>query len=153
MSTILISFEPYWFDFLEKGIKKFEYRKHFPKDKVTAYFYVSNPVKAITGIAEFDYRQNLSDWKNIYKDRPNTVQKRIDEFLMDCTYAVPVLKFQPTNKISLNTLRTEVPSFVVPRMYYYIDNTELLTYLNKNLKPSCQALHHSFEIMDDDDIC
>lgn len=56
MSTILLSFEPEWFSLLENNIKKFEYRKHFPKGKTTVYFYVSNPVKAITGIAEFDER-------------------------------------------------------------------------------------------------
>lgn len=52
MSTVLLSFENEWFECLKKGIKKFEYRKHFLVGKTTTvYFYVSKPVKAICGIA------------------------------------------------------------------------------------------------------
>ena len=46
---------------------------------------------------------------------------------------MPILKFQKTNKINLSQLRIDIPKFIVPRMYYYIDDTELLSYLEENL--------------------
>lgn len=153
MSTILLSFEPDWFFQLESGKKKFEYRKNFPTDKVTAYFYVSKPIKAITGIADFDLRQPLSEWPKKYSDRSSEVLSRIVDFLSDCRYAMPVLNFQPTNRISLDMLRRDLPGFIVPRMYYYIDNTPLLSYLQINLKPSMPLLKNSFSSILDDDIC
>ena len=84
MSTILLAFEPDWFDKLSTGEKKFEYRKHFPKGNTTVFFYVSNPVKAITGIAEFAERESLNDWKEKYAERPVDVMERINDFATDC---------------------------------------------------------------------
>lgn len=153
MSTILLSFEPDWFFQLESGKKKFEYRKHFPTDKVTAYFYVSTPVKAITGIARFDLRQSLGEWPEKYSERSSEVLSRIRDFLSDCRYAMPVLSFQPTSRILLTTLRTDLPKFIVPRMYYYIDETPLLQYLQSNISYSAPEIRHSFNEIFDDDIC
>ena len=153
MSTILLSFESDWFSLLESGDKKFEYRKHFPKGKTTAYFYVSKPVMAITGIAEFDEREELLTWKEKYKDKPIQVLNRIDEMLTDCRFAVPCLTFQPTNQISLNQLRKDFDDFIVPRMYYYLDDLPLLDYLKKNLTPSKGKIVHNFELITNDDIC
>lgn len=153
MSTILLSFESDWFFKLESGEKRFEYRKHFPKDQTTAYFYVSNPIKAISGIAHFDFRESLEEWKIKYADRSQEVQNRISDFALDCRFAVPLLSFQPTNRISLERLRQDIPGFIVPRMYYYIDDSDLLAYLNKNLIPQGQILRYSFDTIADADIC
>lgn len=153
MSTILLSFESDWFSLLEQGEKKFEYRKHFPKGKTTVYFYVSKPVMAITGIATFDEREELIRWKEKFKDRPVTVQERIAEMLTDCRYAVPCLTFQPTNRLSLSQLREDIDNFIVPRMYYYLDDLPLLDYLKHNLVPTGEMLVHSFDCIADDDIC
>lgn len=153
MSTILLSFEPDWFFKLESGNKKFEYRKNFPTDKVKAYFYVSTPIKAISGVADFEIRQSLSEWPTKYVDRPPEVLRRIEDFLSDCRFVMPVLRFQPTNRISLDTLRTDLPGFIVPRMYYYIDNTPLLSYLQIHLKPSSPLITNSFSCILDEDIC
>jgi len=144
---------PDWFFQLESGKKKFEYRKNFPSDKVTAYFYVSTPVKAITGIANFDLRQSLSEWPEKYSDRSSEVLSRIEDFLSDCRYAMPVLSFQPTSRIPLNTLRADLPNFIVPRMYYYIDETPLLQYLQRNLMHNSSEIRNSFVEILDEDIC
>lgn len=153
MSTILLSFEHDWFEMLKSGQKKFEYRKHFPKGNTTVYFYVSRPVMAITGVAHFSNRERLEDWKDLYCDRGKEVVDRIADMMTDCRYAMPCLDFQPTNKIPLTQLREEIPGFIVPRMYYYIDDTPLLEYLEKNLHPTSDKLIHFFEIIEDDDIC
>lgn len=153
MSSILLSFEPEWFHLLECGEKKFEYRKHFPADLTTAYFYVSSPEKAITGIASFGMRESLNDWQVKYQERPQCVKDRIADFSSDCRWAIPVLSFQKTTAISLDQLRTDIPGFVVPRMYYYLDNTELLLYLKEKLIPIGPILENSFSVIADDDIC
>lgn len=153
MSTILLSFESEWFSFLERGEKKFEYRKHFPQGKTTVYFYVSKPVMAITGIAEFGEREALANWKEIYKDRSAQVRERIDEMLLDCRFAIPCLSFQPTNKIPLDQLRRDIESFIVPRMYYYLDDLPLLDYLKTHLVPTKNLIVHQFDAITDDDIC
>lgn len=43
-------------------------------------------------------------------------------------------KFQETSQISLDDLRKNVPGFVAPQMYIYLDDTELLEYIESNLK-------------------
>ncbi|MDB2108604.1 hypothetical protein PMW03_00440 [Clostridium paraputrificum] len=154
MSTILLSFEPDWFSFLESGKKKFEYRKHFPTgEDTTVYFYVSQPVKAITGIAHFGKRENLSDWLAKYSARPQEVKDRINDFMTDCRYAVPMKTFTKTNKIPLDKLRNDLPNFIVPRMYYYIDDSELLEYLQTNLLPTEDTRINDFSFIADIDIC
>lgn len=153
MSTILLSFTPDWFDLLERGEKKFEYRKHFPKGKTRVLFYVSNPVKAVTGIAEFDERQSLAEWKKMYSSRSEAVAARIDDFLTDCRYAMPCLRFQKTNRIELKKIQADIPNFIVPRMYYYLDGTSLLDYFENQLTPIGEPIVHSFENLKDDDIC
>ena len=153
MKTILLSFEPEWFHFLESGKKKFEYRKHFPTEQTTAFFYVSAPEKKISGIAVFGEREKLSDWPSKYSNRTPEVQARIAEFMTDCRWAMPVLSFQKTSSISLEQLRRDLPGFIVPRMYYYIDDTDLFKYLKSKLEPIGPLLENSFSRLSDDDIC
>ena len=153
MSTILLSFEADWFKKIESGEKKFEYRKHFPTGETTVYFYVSHPVKAITGKAVFGPRESLLDWKKRYKDRPHRVIERINEMLEDCRYAVPMHSFQATTMLPLEKLRVDIPDFVVPRMYYYLDNLPLLNYIQEHLLPIAEKVIFDFDNLSDDDIC
>lgn len=153
MSTILLSFEPDWFNLIESGVKKFEYRKHFPKGETTVYFYVSAPVKGITGIAKFAVRESLEDWAIKYADRSEDVRSRIRNYSSDSRFAMPLLEFQKTNLLPLNQIRNEYPNFIVPRMYYYIDNDPLIEYLHSHLFPIDGARKHTFEVITDDDIC
>ena len=56
-------------------------------------------------------------------------------------------------RVSGTDTGTDIPSFVVPRMYYYLDNTELLLYLKEKLIPIGPILENSFSVIADDDIC
>ena len=48
---------------------------------------------------------------------------------------MPVLSFQMTKEIELETLRKFNPNFVCPQMYYYLDNyPELFDFIWKNAK-------------------
>lgn len=153
MKTILLSFDADTFEKLENGKKKFEYRKNLPDGDFIVYFYVSNPVKAISGIGYFGQREQLSTWLEKYADRPQAVQERIKEYLTECRYVAPLYRFQKTNRLSLNKLREDMPGFIVPRMYYYLDGTALLSYLKTELIPDGSMVTYSFDFIEDDDIC
>lgn len=153
MRTILLSFTYDWFEVLQRGEKKFEYRKKFPENDTLVYFYVSRPVSAITGMAHFGKREELADWLVKYKDRSLGVRARIRDYLLDCRYAIPMDWFQKTNAIGLEQLRQEAPGFEVPRMYISLDGTELLEYLKREIKPIGKRMEFSFEEIKDEDIC
>ena len=109
-----MSFDVENFDRLECGKKKFEYRKHFPKGETTVCFYVSNPVKAITGIGYFGEFEELATWVDKYSDCPLEVKERIQDYLTDCNFVVPMYRFQKTCCILLDKLRTGIPDRIVP---------------------------------------
>ena len=154
MRSILLSFEPEWFDYIETGKKKYEYRSNFPDGNNTfVYFYVSAPVKAICGMAVMGEREPLSTWLTKYESRSEDVVNRIRDLMTDCRYAIPILSFTPTIRIALKTLRNDIRKFIVPRMYYYINDSELEQYLRANLHPTGNSLKHDFDSILDDDIC
>lgn len=64
-----------------------------------------------------------------------------------------ITNFQNTNMIPLEQLRNDLPGFVVPQMYYYIEDSLLLEYLENNLKPEGDLIKHSFENITSDMIC
>jgi len=153
MNTILLSFQDCWFSQLESGNTKFEYRMVLPKDETRVFFYVSRPVMAVTGIAHFGAREELKEWLLTYGSRSDALKKRIEEYLVDCRYAVKVFDFQKTSRICLKQIRSIFPGFVVPRMYYYITDEAILNYFETNLIPIGRKQENSFSIVYDDDIC
>lgn len=153
MKSILLSFTPDWFERLEAGNLKFEYRKIFPQEETMVYFYVSSPVKAITGIAHFGKPEMLSEWSKKFSDRSETVKLRIADYMTDCRFAMPIYSFQKTSRIPLAQLQGDLPRFIVPRMYYYIDNSSLLEYLKEHLICCDTPFINSFDFIDDEDIC
>ena len=65
-----------------------------------------------------------------------------------------IVKFEETSSIPLTILRTDLKKFVVPQMYYYIDeDSELLKYLEDNIKPTGKTITHKFDNITSDDIC
>ncbi len=130
-------------------MKIFEHRRNFPDEPVMAYMYVSSPVKAITGVVYLGKRHCLSDWLEYYKEDSNAVT-RIKEYMetYHYRYAMEIDRFQETSQISLDDLRKNVPGFVAPQMYIYLDGTELLEYIESNLKMTDLQVEHSFERID-----
>ena len=68
-------------------------------------------------------------------------------------YAMEIAKFQETSKISLDDLRKNVPGFVAPQMYIYLDNTELLKYIESNLEMKDGHVEHLFDEIDGNQVC
>ena len=55
--------------------------------------------------------------------------------------------------ISLAKLKQDIPKFNIPYMYYYLDDTPLLDYLEKNIQPKGEAIIHSFNNITSEQIC
>ena len=98
-------------------------------------------------------RIDINTWKEQYK-ADKEVSERIDDFLTRHTYAMPVLSFQMTNEIELETLRKFNPNFVCPQMYYYLDNyPELFDFIRKNATDIGKLHINSFVNIEKDEIC
>lgn len=152
MRTMLLSFKADVYERVITGEKIYEHRKVFPDEPVLAYLYVSAPVKAIVGIMKLENKTSIESWRTKYSYDLNAVM-RIDAYLEHHKYAMEIKEFQETNSIPLEQLRLELPGFVVPQMYYYIDDSELLNYLEANLKPIGEKIVHDFSNISSDLIC
>lgn len=152
MRKMLLSFSADVYEKLVEGKKIYEHRKVFPNEPIEAYLYVSSPKKAITGIMHLNNRIPLTSWKEKYAFDKNAVD-RIEEYLKSNRYAMEISDFQRTTEIPLEDLRRDLEKFVVPQMYYYIDNTELLDYLNEKLELVGDLLVNDFSEICSDDIC
>lgn len=152
MRTMLLSFKADVYKKVLSGEKIYEHRKVFPDGPIKAYLYVSNPVKAIVGIMYLNNKTSIETWKEKYEYDLAAVS-RIEEYLKQHRYAMEITEYRNTNEISLYRLRDELDNFVVPQMYYFIDDTELLTYLEKNLHEDGVVIKHTFENVTSDMIC
>jgi len=150
--TMLLSFKADVFKRVVSGEKIYEHRRVFPNESVNAYLYISSPVKAIMGIMRLENKVQIESWKKKYAYDLEAV-KRIDAYLEKHTVAMEIAEFQMTNAITLEQLRTDLPGFVVPQMYYYIENSELQKYLEKNLMPIGNPISHSFDNISANQIC
>lgn len=151
---MLLSFRPDVYEKIKSGVKIFEHRRNFPDEPIMAYMYVSTPVKAITGVVYLGKRHCLSDWLEYYKEDSNAVT-RIKEYMetYHYRYAMEIDSFQETSQISLDDLRENIPGFVAPQMYIYLDGTELLEYIESNLKMTDLQVEHSFERIEACQVC
>ena len=154
MRKMLLSFRPDVYEKIKSGVKIFEHRRNFPNEPIMAYMYVSSPVKAITGVVYLGKRHCLSDWLEYYKEDSNAVT-RIKEYMetYHYKYAMEIDSFQETSQISLDDLRENIPGFVAPQMYIYLDGTELLEYIESNLKMTDLQVEHSFQRIEACQVC
>lgn len=152
MRKMLLSFKSDVYKKVVSGEKIYEHRKVFPDEPIEAYLYVSAPVKAIAGIMHLNNKTSLESWKEKYQEDTKAIS-RIEEYLKVHRFAMEITDFQNTNQISLYKLRKDLPGFVVPQMYYFIDNTELLSYLENNLRPVGNKIVHDFSNIESNQIC
>ena len=152
MRTMLLSLREDVYKKVLSGEKIYEHRKVFQYEPVKDYIYVSSPMKAICGIMYLSNKTSLMDWKEMYKDDKECI-KRIDEYLPQHKFGMEINRFENTNAISLDKLRKDLTKFIVPQMYYFIENSELLNYLETNLKPDGIVVTHTYENVTSDMIC
>lgn len=153
MRTMLLSFKPKWYNLIKDGSKIFEYRRTFPDEEIIAYMYVSSPMKQIVGKIHLGRKIDINTWKEKYKD-DGEVSERIDEYLEKHTYAMPILSFQMTKEINLETLRKSDSKFVCPQMYYYLENyPKLFEFIETNASEIGKLKVNSFDKISKEDIC
>ena len=153
MKTMLLSFKPEWYEKIKNGSKIFEYRRSFANEEVMAYMYVSTPMKMIVGKIHLGKRIDINGWKEEYQDNPEVIE-RIDDFLTRHQYAMPIISFQMTQEIDLNTLRQFNPKFVCPQMYYYLDNyPELFEFVKGKAKSVGDIQLNDFINVSAEEIC
>lgn len=152
MRTMLLSLREDVYKKVLSGEKIYEHRKVFPDEHVKAYIYVSSPMKSICGIMYLSNKTSLLEWREKFKDDPKCI-KRIDEYLPKHKFAMEINRFENTNAIPLSKLRDDLTKFIVPQMYYFIENSELLEYLEKNLIPDGVVVTHTYENVTSDMIC
>lgn len=149
---MLLSFKPEVYDKIKAGVKIFEHRRNFPDEPIMAYMYVSAPVKAITGIVYLGKRHLLSEWKEEFKYDKDAVA-RIEEYEKSYRYVMEIDEFQETTRIPLDDLRRDVPGFVAPQMYVYLDGTELLTYIEEHISHLEGHIKRQIAIIESDSVC
>lgn len=90
-----------------------------------------------------------------FMDEISDAVTRIKEYIetYHYRYAMEIEKFQETSQIALDDLRENVPGFVAPQMYIYLDNTELLEYIDSNLKVANLQVKHLFERIEACQVC
>lgn len=152
MRTMLLSFKADVYKRVLSGEKIYEHRRVFPNETVKAYLYVSAPIKSIVGVMTLSNKVMIETWKDKYSYDKAAVE-RIDNYFKMHTVAMEITDFQNTNMISLDQLRKDLPGFVVPQMYYYIEDSPLLEYLEKNLIPEGKLITHSFDNVTSDMVC
>lgn len=153
MRKMLLSFKPHVYKKIYEGVKIFEHRRNFPNEPIMAYMYVSKPVRAITGIVYLSNRHVLNDWEREFSYDSQAVQ-RIEDYKKSYRYAMEIVEFQETNKNSLDELKMDLPNFVVPQSYIYLDNnTKLLKYIDENIVEQGKNIKHDFSIITSNQIC
>ena len=152
MRTMLLSFKADVYERVVAGEKIYEHRRVFPDDPIEAYLYVSAPKKVITGIMRLSHKVEIESWKALYS-YDKAALARIEEYLKHHKYAMQIDDFQPTTEIPLSKLRIDLPGFTVPQMYYFIDGSDLHSYLRSNLHKTGQRIIHEFDTVDSSQIC
>lgn len=107
MRRMLLSFKADVYNRIVTGTKIYEHRKVFSNEKIIAYLYVSVPVWTITCILYLGRRYEIKNW------------------LRDYSYDL-----QAVEHINNYLEEHHLERFIVPQMYYYLDEAELLSYCN-----------------------
>ena len=130
MQSYLMSIKKEPFDALVRGHKKHEFRRKFSEVRANflVVFYVSSPVKAIMGVADFGpvIKDKIPALLGLVRthtwDHP---LKLTAEYFAGCEYgyALPLVSIRKFEKpISLEDLRKLVPGFRPPQSYLSLDN-------------------------------
>lgn len=129
--SIFLSFRPEYFRPILYGIKKYEYRKRFCKEPVTAYLYLSSPVQEVVGIVRLlkplITEELLDDYKN-----DNEIKARLLRCIENREhFIIPIESLQLFEMpISIRYLKKINPKFSIPQCYCNLEkHRKILDYL------------------------
>lgn len=141
--TIILSLRPKPYTDILNGTKKYEYRRKFSKEAVSAFIYVSSPAKAIQGYIEFgmpiiDKIENIAAIAE--EEKPGSREGTL-AYLdgLEKGFAIPILSIREIQPLSLEELRSDF-HFTAPQSYINVDtNPGLKEDLMKRLQAFYQA--------------
>ena len=118
--------------------KKFEYRTRFTKNKTRAYIYISQTIKKIVAIIDFDcpISGTAQEIAKFAQDNDGCDYNEILQWLnsRDCN-ALPIQRVYLIEPIEMDDIKNLALKFSVPQSYYRLDNKQdLLQYLESNSK-------------------
>lgn len=121
------------FNEIVAGTKKYEFRTRYLRVPTIAFIYVSGTVRSVKAVIEFD-RPIIGSCKEIAaiseECKPGTYDSIMSYLRGKTGYAIPVKRVMPIKPVSLASLRTVFPGFVVPQSYYILNKKPaLLQYL------------------------
>lgn len=152
MRKILLSFKTDVYDRVVADTKIYEHRRVFPNEPIEAYLYVSSPKQVITGKMILKNKQQLIDWLEKYES-DSEVCERISSYLQFYSCVMEIAEFQETTEIPLSELRSNLEKFIIPQMYYYIDDSPLLNYIEDHLLDKELHIVNDFSDVDKKYIC
>lgn len=152
MRKILLSFKTDVYDRVVAGTKIYEHRRVFPNEPIEAYLYVSSPKQVITGKMILKNKQQLIDWLEKYES-DSEVCERISSYLQFYSCVMEIAEFQETTEIPLSELRSNLEKFIIPQIYYYIDDSPLLNYIEDHLLDKELHIVNDFSDVDKKYIC
>ena len=142
-------FRHFYYDIYKKI---YEHRKVFPDEPVKAYIYVSKSIQAICGVMYLSNKTSLLDWREMYKEDVATV-KRIDVYLPIHKFGMEINRFEYSNSIPIVELRQNLDKFIIPQMYYYIEDLDLLRYIEANIEFDGIVIIHEYDNTTSEMIC
>lgn len=114
----------YWQRVLD-GIKHYEYRRVFRHEAVNAFIYAPMPVGKMLGYVEFDVpiHDTLEEICRIAESEAPGSTPGMMEYMAGLTkaYAVPILKHEEIEPITLKQVRERFPDFSPPQSYSILD--------------------------------
>lgn len=152
MRTMLLSFKADVYKRVVSGEKIYEHRKVFPDETILAYLYVSSPIQVITGKMILGNKRKIEDFLTLYRDDAE-VCNRVRKYMKEHNCVMEIQDFQQTTEIPLSVLRKDLDKFVIPQMYYYLDDTPLLKYIENNIKNEGVHIVNDFSNVDRNYIC
>ena len=118
---------------IKSGNKIYEYRTRYQKTPTTVFIYISQTVKKITAIMEFDTpiignSEEISELAE--KIKPGSYAGMMEYLAKGTGYAIPVMKMTEIEPVPLSELKKRFTNFVAPQSYYLLNNkSELLNFL------------------------
>lgn len=141
LPTLLISIHKIYVKQILSGKKVIEYRKKFFNDPFQAFVYTTGKNGGIEMFIKCD--APIIDNAHKLATIGETIQHDnygdiFDYFKKKNTgYIIPIIEVYQFKKVDLQYLRTELPSFVVPQKYLFLDRQDKQNLLNLLLQQVC----------------
>lgn len=125
--SILISLQAQYWQLIVDGKKKYEYRRTFRNDAVTAFVFVTSPSSAAVGVLELDTPiiAPVPEVCQIAEEQSPGSTKGMMDYMagLENGYAVPILSHEVFSaSLSIQEIRAVIPRFHPPQSYLVLAN-------------------------------